>query len=75
MDMPSDQPGWLVVRDLDALKARVVSMLILVTAASFVQEVVDFRSGHDILYFGIAVAVVIGALTAYLRYGPGRHGD
>lgn len=68
-------PGWLVIRDIEDLKARVVSMLILVTAASFVEEVVDFRSGHDILYFGIAVAVVIGALTAYLRYGTGRHGD
>lgn len=64
-------PGWLVMRDLDDLKARVVSMLILVTAASFVDDVVDFHGGHDILYFGIAAAVFIVALTAYLRFGAG----
>jgi uncharacterized membrane protein YqhA len=68
-------PGWLVMRDLDDLKARVVSMLILVAAAAFVDAVVNYNGGHDILYFGIAVAVVIGALTAYLRYGAGRRSD
>lgn len=68
-------PDWLVMRDLDDLKARVVSMLILVAAAAFVDAVVNFQGGRDILYYGIAVAVVIGALTAYLRYGPGRHGS
>jgi uncharacterized membrane protein YqhA len=68
-------PAWLVMRDLDDLKARVVSMLILVAAAAFVDAVVNFTGGRDILYYGIAVAVVIGALTAYLRYGAGRHGS
>ena len=67
-------PRWLVMRDLDDLKARVTSMLILVAAAAFVDAVVDFHGGRDILYFGISVGVVIAALTAYLRFGPGRHG-
>lgn len=67
----SHLPGWLVMNDLNDLKGRVVSMLILVTAVTFVDEVVDFPSGHDILYLGIAAAVVIAALTAFLRYGAG----
>jgi uncharacterized membrane protein YqhA len=66
-------PDWLVMRDLDDLKGRVVSMLILVAAAAFVDAVVNFHGGKDILYFGIAVAVVIAALTAYLRFGTGGH--
>lgn len=65
-------PRWLVMQDLDDLKARVTSMLILVAAAAFVDAVVDFHGGRDILYYGIAVALVIAALTAYLRFG--RHG-
>lgn len=66
-------PTWLIMHSLDDLKARVTSMLILVAAAAFVDAVVNFNGGHDILYYGIAVAVVIAALTAYLRYGAGRH--
>ncbi len=67
----SHLPGWLVMNDLNDLKARVVSMLVLVTAVSFVDVVVDFHGGRDILYLGIAVALVIAALTAFLRYGTG----
>jgi len=71
----SHLPAWLVMNDLNDLKARVVSMLVLVAAVSFVDIVVDFHGGQDILYVGIAVAVVIAALTAFLRYGPsGREG-
>ena len=71
----SHLPAWLVMNDLNDLKARVVSMLVLVAAVSFVDVVVDFHGGQDILYIGIAVALVIAALTAFLRYGPsGREG-
>jgi uncharacterized membrane protein YqhA len=65
-------PNWLVMHDLDDLKARVVSMLILVAAAAFVDGVVNFHGGKDILYYGVAVGVVIAALTAYLRFGGHR---
>jgi len=68
-------PDWLVMRDLDDLKARVVSMLVMVAAASFVNVVVDFHGGHDILFLGSAVAVVIAALTLFLRLGAGRTGS
>jgi uncharacterized membrane protein YqhA len=70
----SAMPEWLVMRDLNDLKARVVSMLVLVTAASFVDQVVDFEGGSGILFLGGAVALVIFALTAFLRFGTGREG-
>lgn len=62
-------PAWLVIRDLNDLKARVISMIVLVSAVSFTDLVVDFRAGRDILYLGIGVALVIGALTFFLRFG------
>jgi len=68
-------PVWLVMNDLNDLKARVVSMLVLVAAVSFVDVLVDFHGGNDILFIGIAVAVVIAALTAFMRYGAGREGS
>lgn len=68
-------PGWLEMRDLNDLKARVTSMLILVAAVTFVEMLLDAQPGPDILYVGGGVALVIGALTAFLRFVPREHGD
>ena len=68
-DRPSSMPGWLVMRDLNDLKARVVSMLVLVAAVSFVDIAVDPPEGSTILYLGTGTAVFIGALTVFLRFG------
>ena len=62
-------PAWLVIRDLNDLKVRVLSMIVLVSVVSFTDLVVDFRSGRDVLYLGVGVAVVIVALTAFVRFG------
>jgi uncharacterized membrane protein YqhA len=64
-------PRWLVMNDLNDLKARVVSMLVLVTAVSFVDFAVGSHGGRDVFFFGAAVALVIAALTAFLRFGAG----
>lgn len=62
-------PGWLRMHDLNDLKARVISMIILVAAVSFADAVVEAKGGLDTLYLGVGVAVVIAALTAFLRFG------
>jgi len=68
-------PGWLEMKDLNDLKARVISMIILVVAVSFADVVVHFGQGIQVLYLGTGVAVVVGALTAFLRFGSDRdHG-
>jgi len=62
-------PAWLEMRDLNDLKARVASMLVLVAAVTFVDQVLAENLGLNILYLGVAVALVIGALIAFLRFG------
>jgi len=62
-------PGWLRMRDLNDLKARVISMVILVAAVTFVDLVVESEGGLNTLYLGAAVALVIAALTAFLHFG------
>lgn len=57
------------MHDLNDLKARVISMIILVAAVTFVDVVVESGSGLNTLYLGTAVALVIAALTAFLRFG------
>jgi uncharacterized membrane protein YqhA len=64
-------PNWLQMHDLEDLKARVVSMLILVAAITFVDVAVESHDERDVLFLGLAIAVVILALTAFLRFG--RH--
>jgi uncharacterized membrane protein YqhA len=60
-------PAWLEMRDLNDLKGRVIAMIILVVSVSFVEVVVDAPSGRQALELGGGVAVVIIALTIFLR--------
>ena len=63
-------PGWLEMRDLNDLKARVISMIILVASVTFVDVVVEKSgAGLSTFYLGAGVALVIAALTAFLRFG------
>jgi uncharacterized membrane protein YqhA len=64
-------PSWLQMHDLEDLKARVVSMLILVAAITFVDVAVESHDERNVLFLGLAIAAVILALTAFLRFG--RH--
>ena len=69
-DRPSLRlPAWLRMHDLNDLKARVISMIILVASVSFADVAVESKGGLDTLYLGAAVALVIAALTAFLRFG------
>lgn len=67
-------PEWLQMHDLNDLKARVISMMILVAAVSFVEVAVDFPGGLQVLQLGGGVAVVIVALTLFLRLGSHANG-
>jgi len=62
-------PHWLRMHDLNDLKARVISMIILVAGVAFVDVAVESKDDLDTLYLGGAVALVIAALTAFLRFG------
>jgi uncharacterized membrane protein YqhA len=65
-------PTWLQMHDLNDLKARVVAMVILVVSVSFVEVVVDAPNGRKVLDLGTGIALVIVALTIFLRFG--NHG-
>jgi uncharacterized membrane protein YqhA len=60
-------PAWLEMRDLNDLKGRVIAMIVLVLAVSFVELAVDEDNGLRVLELGGGIAVVILALTAFLR--------
>ena len=68
-------PGWLRMHDLNDLKARVISMIVLVAAVSFVDDVVESKASLDTLYIGVGVGVVIAALTAFMHFGRMDEGE
>lgn len=62
-------PGWLKMHDLEDLKARVVSMLILVAAITFVDRAVESHDKQEVLFLGLGISIIIAALTAFLWFG------
>ena len=60
-------PGWLKMDDLNDLKARVIAMIVMVLAVTFVEMAVDATNGKEVLELGGGIALVIIALTAFLK--------
>jgi uncharacterized membrane protein YqhA len=51
-DIPGDQailPAWLEIHDLNALKARVLAMIVLVLSVSFAEVAVDSPNSRQVL--------------------------
>jgi uncharacterized membrane protein YqhA len=65
-------PAWLQMRDLDDLKTRIFSMLIMVATITFVDQLVETHNETTAFYMGLGVAVVVVALTIFLRFGRDR---
>ncbi|CAB3787574.1 YqhA family protein [Paraburkholderia fynbosensis] len=59
-------PKWLEVSNLEDLKGNLVSVVIAVLAVLFLREAVAWDGTHDIAAFGVALALVIAALTFFL---------
>ena len=72
-DLPT--PAWLTIRDIDALKEKLVGVIIVLLGVTFLGSAVSWQGGGEILEFGAAVALVIGALALQLwvsRLKPGK---
>lgn len=73
-------PEWLRVETIDDLKARIVGVVIVLLAVTFLADAVTWDSGRDIIYFGVAIAIVILALgisnyTTFLVHSKGHHDE
>lgn len=60
-------PDWMLVRNLDELKAKFSFVVIPLMAVKFLQKLLQGENALDTLYYGIGVALVIGAL-AYFNF-------
>ncbi len=65
-------PNWLEIHDFDDLKSSLVGIIIVVIAVAFLGQVIDWKGGSDIAYFGGAVALVTAALTYFITAKAGK---
>ncbi len=65
-------PGWLVIHNLDDLKVKLSSVIILMMAVAFVEHLVEWRNPAETLMFAAAVALVAGALVFYSMHVEGK---
>ncbi len=72
-------PDWLVIANLDDLKAKITGVIIVLLAVTFLAEVVTWNGSTNILALGIAVGLVLFALGYILNLGvkvyPARKPD
>jgi uncharacterized membrane protein YqhA len=59
-------PSWLSIQDLDDLKSKLASVVIVVLGVLFLGQALEWQ-GNDILSYGVSVALVIAALTYFLQ--------
>lgn len=52
-------PSWLMITSLDDLKARLIGVIIVLLAVTFLAAVVNWDGSSNILYLGIAVGLVL----------------
>jgi uncharacterized membrane protein YqhA len=60
-------PDWLVIRTLDDLKAKLLGVVVTVLGVLFLGQIVVWDGVRDLQGYGVAVALVIGAITFYTR--------
>jgi uncharacterized membrane protein YqhA len=59
-------PAWLEIHHIDDLKGKLVSVIIVVLAVSFLKQVVAWDKETNLLTYGGGVGIIIAALTYFL---------
>lgn len=67
-------PEGLVVADIEALKNKLVGIIFVILAGSFLERLETSADAKEILYVGVAIAVVNGTL-AWFRGGKPVHSE
>ena len=58
-------PSWMLAENINDLKTKLSSMIILVMAGKFVEHLVEWEDPSGTMFFGISIAVVSGTLVAF----------
>ena len=62
-------PEWMLAGNLHDLKTKLSSIIILVLSVKFLEQFIHATEPQKILFYGLAVAMVAGALIAFSYVG------
>jgi uncharacterized membrane protein YqhA len=62
-------PEWMLAHNLHELKAKLSSMVVLVMAVKFLEQLVETHDAAELLNRGLATALVSAALIAFAYFG------
>ena len=68
IDDTLDLPQWLQINNLDDLKNKLTSVIIVVMGVSFLSQVISWDGKRDLMLIGFPLAAVIAALTWFLQF-------
>jgi len=60
-----DVAPWLIIKNLDDLKQKLQSVIIMIMAVLFLSELARWQNPAETLMFALAISVVIAALTYF----------
>jgi uncharacterized membrane protein YqhA len=66
-------PEWLKIDSLDALKERLVTVVVVMLGVTFLAYVVDLKPDWSILDIGISTAAVLAGLGLFFRLAKQGH--
>ena len=61
-------PAWLHITQIDDLKAKLIGVVMVILMVIFLGQVVNWDGQRDVLYLGVAIALVIAAGTFFLGW-------
>ncbi len=67
-------PHWLEIHNLEDLKEKLIGVIVVLLAVTFLAEVVSWDGNNSILSLGVSVGLVLLALALLLRGFGQRHG-
>lgn len=65
IDNTIELPGWLVIKNLDDLKEKLIGVVVVGLAVDFLGHAVTWHGETSILFLGGAIALVIAGLTVF----------
>jgi len=73
IDPNLELPAWLQTSDLDALKQKLLGVVIVLLGVTFLSDATEWDGSPNFLTYGLAIAGVVLALTAYITAAHWTH--
>jgi uncharacterized membrane protein YqhA len=67
IDEHIEVPEWMEIRTIDDLKARLISVVVVVLGVVFLGQAVSWDGESNLLNFGASIGLVIASLTFFLN--------